>query len=236
MSSPLWVRSCAPSLCRRSRPREAGRASDSSRCRTERTPAGRGSRRSSSSSTGSRLSTGLQPVVMIEETGSGESTKFLATAGSEPGEYHADVVFPSAGDWRVTILCGFGDSKVTYGPVAIGEPGAGGGGSEPLSVIGFGALALARLGAFGVVAVRRSRRLDSGERLSPREPRRRRRCRNGRWRTGRRAMPCSQNARGAATSTRSESSCARTRASPSARRTCSRARPPTRRRRRRPAS
>jgi hypothetical protein len=103
---------------------------------------------------------GLQPVVMIEEIGSGESTKFLATAGSEPGEYRADVVFPSAGDWRVTILAGFGDSKVTYGPVAIGEAVTGGGASEPLSVIGFGALALAVLGVFGVVAVRRSRRLS----------------------------------------------------------------------------
>jgi hypothetical protein len=102
---------------------------------------------------------GLQPVVMIEKTGSGQSTRFLATAGSDPGEYRADVVFPSAGDWRVTILAGFGDSKVTYGPVAIGEPVAGGGGSEPLSVIGFGVLALVVLGVFGVVAVRRSRRL-----------------------------------------------------------------------------
>ena len=71
---------------------------------------------------------------MIEETGSGESTKFLAAADAEPGVYHADVVFPSAGDWRVTILSGFGDSKVTYWPVAIGEPGAGGGASEPEQV------------------------------------------------------------------------------------------------------
>ena len=99
---------------------------------------------------------GLQPVVMIEETGSGASTKFLATAGSEPGEYRADVVFPSAGDWRVTILAGFGDSKVTYGPVAIGDSVTSGGASGPLSVLGFGALAL---GLFGVVALRRSRRL-----------------------------------------------------------------------------
>lgn len=103
---------------------------------------------------------GLQPVVMIEETGSGESAKVLATAGSEPGEYHADVVFPSAGDWRVTILSGFGDSEVTYGPVAIGETGTGGGGSEPLPVIGFGLAALAVLGVFGAVLARRSRRLS----------------------------------------------------------------------------
>ena len=102
---------------------------------------------------------GLQPVVMLEKTGSGESTTFLATADEEAGVYHADVVFPAAGDWRVTILSGFGDSKATYGPVTIGEPGAGGGASEPSQVIGFGVLALAVLGVFGVFAVRRSRRL-----------------------------------------------------------------------------
>lgn len=103
---------------------------------------------------------GLQPVVMIEETSSGQSTKVLATAGSEAGVYHADVVFPEAGDWKVTILSGFGDSQVTYGPVMIGEPGASGGGNEPLPVIGLGALVLAVLGLFGFAAVRRSRRLS----------------------------------------------------------------------------
>jgi hypothetical protein len=102
---------------------------------------------------------GLQPVVMIEKTGSAESTKFLASAGSEAGVYHADVVFPSAGDWRITIMSGFGDSQVTYGPVKIGDPAAPGGGSEPLPVIGFGVLALAVLAVFALVAVRRSRRL-----------------------------------------------------------------------------
>jgi hypothetical protein len=103
---------------------------------------------------------GLQPVVMIEETSSGAATKFLATAGSGPGEYRADVVFPSAGDWRITILAGFGDSKVTYGPVAIGDSATGGGASEPKAVLGIGALALVVLGVFGVVVVRRSRRLS----------------------------------------------------------------------------
>ena len=102
---------------------------------------------------------GLQPVVMIAKTGSDESTEFLAAADDEPGVYHADVVFPSAGDWRVTILSGFGDSKATYGPVAIGEAGAGGGASEPTRVLGFGILALSVLGVFGVFAARRSRRV-----------------------------------------------------------------------------
>jgi hypothetical protein len=101
---------------------------------------------------------GLQPVVMIEETASGQTTTFPATADDEAGLYHADVVFPSQGDWRITILSGFGDSQATYGPVAIGAP-ADGGASEPRSLVGFGVVALAVLGAFGVVVGRRTRRL-----------------------------------------------------------------------------
>jgi hypothetical protein len=103
---------------------------------------------------------GLQPVVVIEETSSGASERFVATAGSEVGVYHADVVFPSAGDWKVTIQSGFLGSQVTYGPVAIGAPVTGDGSSEPLRVFGLGALVLAALGVFGVLAVRRSRRLS----------------------------------------------------------------------------
>jgi len=102
---------------------------------------------------------GLQPVVMIEKIGSAESTTFLASAGSEAGEYHADLVFPSAGDWRITIMSGFGDSRVTYGPVEIGDAAQPGRGSEPLPVIGFGVLALAVLAVFALFAVRRGRRL-----------------------------------------------------------------------------
>ena len=101
---------------------------------------------------------GLQPVVLIEKAGSTESTKVLATPGDEPGVYNADVRFPTAGDWRVTILSGFGESKATYGPVTIGAPTAGGK-SERLPVIGFAVLALAVVGAFGVLVARRSRRL-----------------------------------------------------------------------------
>jgi hypothetical protein len=102
---------------------------------------------------------GLQPIVMIEKTGSTESTKFLATPGSEAGVYHADVVFPSAGDWRITIASGFGDSEVTYGPVSIGSASPPGAGSERLPVIGFGVVALAVVAVFGLLAARRSRRL-----------------------------------------------------------------------------
>ena len=101
---------------------------------------------------------GLQPVVMIEEVGSDASTKFLARAGSEVGEYEADVVFPSSGNWRVTILSGFGDSQATYGPVAIGPAGAGDG-SQRLPLVGLALVPIALVGAIGLLAVRRSRRL-----------------------------------------------------------------------------
>ncbi len=102
---------------------------------------------------------GLQPVVMIEEAGSGASTKFLATAGSAAGEYEANVVFPTTGNWSVRILSGFGDSQVTtYGPVAIGPSGAGGD-SVRLPLAGLAVAATALLGAFGLLVARRSRRL-----------------------------------------------------------------------------
>ena len=102
---------------------------------------------------------GLQPVVMVEEVVSGASTKFLATAGSEAGEYEADVVFPSTGSWRVRILSGFGDSQVTYGPVAIGPAGAHPSTWQLPLVGGLAAAAIAFVGAIGLVAARRSRRL-----------------------------------------------------------------------------
>jgi YtkA-like len=101
---------------------------------------------------------GLQPVVTIEEAGSGVSTKFLAKAGSEAGVYEADVVFPSTGDWRVTIHSGFGDSKATYGPVAIGPAGVGGE-SQRLPFVGLGVVVIALVGAIALLGVRRSRRL-----------------------------------------------------------------------------
>jgi hypothetical protein len=101
---------------------------------------------------------GLQPVVMIEEAGSGTSTKFLATPGSEAGEYEANVVFPFTGTWSVRILSGFGDSQVTYGPVVIGPSGSGDG-HQRLPLVGLAVAATALLGAFALLAARRSRRL-----------------------------------------------------------------------------
>src|SRR5262245_63097165 len=101
---------------------------------------------------------GLQPIVLIEDVGSGSTEQYVATPGSDPGTYRAEIVFPSAGDWRVTVESGFGDSRVTYGPVSITDGGPSGG-SEPLPVIGFGLVVISAVGALAVVLVRRGRRL-----------------------------------------------------------------------------
>jgi hypothetical protein len=102
--------------------------------------------------------TGLQPVVEISDR-TGATTKFLATETSKAGAYEADVVFPAQGDWSVTIYSGFGDSQVSYGPVAIGPAGTDGGGSPELPVVGLGVLALALLGGAVLLGARRLRRL-----------------------------------------------------------------------------
>jgi len=102
---------------------------------------------------------GLQPVVAISDDRTGASSEFVATETSEAGVYEADVVFPSQGDWRITIHSGFGDSQVSYGPVAIGRPVAGDGGSRELPVVGLGLAALALLGGAVLLGARRLRRL-----------------------------------------------------------------------------
>lgn len=102
---------------------------------------------------------GLQPVVLIEDVDTGATQEFLATELSEAGLYEADVVFPVAGDWRVTIRSGFGDSQATYGPVSVGPAGSTGD-SQPLPYIGVGIAMIAALGALILLAVRRSRGLS----------------------------------------------------------------------------
>ena len=101
---------------------------------------------------------GLHPVVMIEDASSGTWERFPAAPAGEPGAYTADVAFPYAGDWRVTIEGGFSASQTTYGPFAVAA-GRSGGGTESLPVVGFGAVALAIAGAFALFAVRRGRRV-----------------------------------------------------------------------------
>jgi hypothetical protein len=67
---------------------------------------------------------GLAPVVRI--TGDdGASHEFLAMPTDQPGVYDASVVFPTSGDWRVAVESGFGDSRLTYGPVSITSSSGG---------------------------------------------------------------------------------------------------------------
>jgi len=102
---------------------------------------------------------GLTPVVEIYDDATGAVARFPAVESSEAGVYGADVVFPAEGDWRLTISSGFGDSQVSYGPVAIGPPGAGDGGSRELPVVGLGVVALTVLGGALLIGARRLRRL-----------------------------------------------------------------------------
>jgi hypothetical protein len=99
---------------------------------------------------------GLAPVVEIYDE-AGAVTRFDATETSEVGVYEADVVFPTAGDWRLTIHSGFGDSQVTYGPFAVGAPG--GGGSREVPIVGLGAALVALVAGVALLAARRARRL-----------------------------------------------------------------------------
>ncbi|MDQ3381423.1 MAG: hypothetical protein M3546_14090 [Actinomycetota bacterium] len=100
---------------------------------------------------------GLSPVVTI--TGDGGVETFTATETSEVGVYEASVVFPAEGDWRVVIDSGFGESRVTYGPVTIGSIPAGEPSSFPALPVGVGIIAGAALLAAGMFGVIRQRRL-----------------------------------------------------------------------------
>ena len=101
---------------------------------------------------------GLQPIVEIVDDRTGAARTFDAIETSEAGVYTAEVVFLTQGDWRVTIHSGFGDSQVSYGPVAIGPAGADGG-SRELPVVGVGVVALVLLGGAVLFGARRLRRL-----------------------------------------------------------------------------
>jgi len=99
---------------------------------------------------------GLTPVVTI--TGDERMETFAAIETSEVGVYEASVVFPEDGDWRIVIDSGFGESNVTYGPVAIGSAPTGEPSSFPVSPVGIAiiaGLALLAASAFGVVRQRR---------------------------------------------------------------------------------
>jgi len=107
---------------------------------------------------------GLAPTVAIRDDG-GASHTFPAAATDEPGVYAAEVTFPTAGRWSVVVESGFGDSRLTYGPVTIDDAGgAATDGWAPLPGAALvAALALALL-AGGALAFRRARRLTPASR------------------------------------------------------------------------
>jgi hypothetical protein len=107
---------------------------------------------------------GLSPTITI--TGAEEDVVFTATPTGEPGKYVANVVFPSAGSWGIAIDSSFGESRLTYGPVAIATRdslpstgGGGGGGDFPLVPVlaALAGLVVAAAAGFGLVRQRRLR-------------------------------------------------------------------------------
>jgi hypothetical protein len=101
---------------------------------------------------------GLSPTVTIWDDESGVTQTFTAVETAKTGVYDADVVFPEAGSWQITIDSTFGESRVTYGPVAIGDSPVGGSGTEipVVPLLGLvGVLVLAAAAAFGALRQRR---------------------------------------------------------------------------------
>jgi hypothetical protein len=107
---------------------------------------------------------GLTPTVTISDDG-GVSHSFTATPTGGTGVYEARVVFPDAGSYRVVVDSGFGDSRLTYGPVTIegGAPGGADGWSPPAGVPALVGAALVLLAA-ATLGVRRLRRLAPASR------------------------------------------------------------------------
>jgi hypothetical protein len=101
---------------------------------------------------------GLAPYVRISE-GGGSSQEFLATPTGEPGVYEASVTFPEAGRWSVVVDSGFGDSRLTHGPVTIDDGAPAGGDLGPFPATGLVLVAAFALLALGALVVRRHRRL-----------------------------------------------------------------------------
>ena len=97
---------------------------------------------------------GLSPTITI--SGAESDEVFTATPTGEPGKYVANVVFPSAGSWAVAIDSSFGESRLTYGPVAITTrdslPSTGGGDFPVVLVLAvLGGLIVMAAAAFGLV-------------------------------------------------------------------------------------
>ena len=60
----------------------------------------------------------------VEAEGGGVTTAAAAQPDGETGRYTARLVLAQAGDWRITIHSGFGNSQVTLLPLTVIESGA----------------------------------------------------------------------------------------------------------------
>ena len=101
---------------------------------------------------------GLSPEVRI--AGDGGTRTFRGTAMNEPGVYRVRVVFPTAGDWRVSIDNDFG-GRIDLDPVRIAPGAAVGGGDADASkwwALGIGGAAILLVCALASIALLRDRR------------------------------------------------------------------------------
>jgi hypothetical protein len=105
---------------------------------------------------GIRPLAGLSPILTI--SGGGDARTFTASPTGKTGVYEARVVFPRAGQWSIVVDSGFGESRLTYGPVTIGSSPTGSPSSFPVLPVAMVVAALG-LAAAGVFGVRRLRRL-----------------------------------------------------------------------------
>jgi hypothetical protein len=65
---------------------------------------------------------GLEPVLTIREATTGLSREFRAAPTEKAGVYETGVVFPEAGQWNVVVESGWwGEGRLTFGPVTIGD-------------------------------------------------------------------------------------------------------------------
>jgi hypothetical protein len=98
---------------------------------------------------------GVRPAITITDGEQRLTTP--ATVTGEPGVYHAEVTFPTAGRWRYVVDDGF-TQRHTYPPVQIGgAAGAASGDGMPWGPLGLAALA--GLAAAGLLSARQRRRV-----------------------------------------------------------------------------
>jgi hypothetical protein len=106
---------------------------------------------------------GLAPVVRITRD-DGASHEFLAMPTDTPGVYDVGVVFPESGDWWIAVESGFGDSRLTYGPVSVTSSSGGVVGSPAATPWLVGLVSAVALGCLLVLGTRRLRRLAPASR------------------------------------------------------------------------